>query len=55
VEKPAAERGISHAHFVATVVRPDTKRKQRLGDRGGTVYLFIKKVGGRELHVSAEL
>jgi hypothetical protein len=54
-QKRAAERGITKKDFIETVSKPDVKRKQRHGEHGGIVYLFAKKFGARELHISAEL
>jgi hypothetical protein len=54
-QKRAAERGISQAEFLETVVRPDRKKNQRRGEHGGIVYLLEKKFGSRSLHISAEI
>jgi hypothetical protein len=54
-QKRAAERNITKTEFIETVSRPNGKRRQRRGDHGGIVYLFTRKFGTRELHISAEL
>jgi hypothetical protein len=54
-QKRAAERIISKADFIETISKPDKKRNQRRGEHGGIVYLFEKRIGSRELHISAEI
>jgi hypothetical protein len=54
-QQRAAERNISKANFIDTVLKPTSKRKQRRGDHGGIVYLFTKQFDQRNLHISAEL
>jgi hypothetical protein len=54
-QRRAAERAITKENFMETVLKPDRKRKQRHGEHGGIVYLFMKRLGERELHISAEI
>jgi hypothetical protein len=54
-QKRAAERGITKENFMEAVLKPTGKRKQRHGEHGGIVYLFTRKFGERELHISAEV
>jgi hypothetical protein len=53
-QKRAAERDTTKIHFIDAISKPDEKRKQRRGDHGGIEYLFVKNIGSRELHISAE-
>jgi len=54
-QKRAAERNITRADFIETILKPDRKRNQRRGEHGGIVYLFERRFGAKELHISAEL
>jgi hypothetical protein len=54
-QKRAAERGITRQHFIDTVTKPNTKRRQRRGDHGGIVYLFVRRFEACELHIAAEI
>ncbi len=51
----AGERKITEALFIAAVTGPDRKQQQYRGTHGGFVYLFTKRIGGKDLHIAAEL
>lgn len=41
--------------MIEAVSSPDSRQQQYRGSHGGIVYLSTKAIGGRQLHVAAEL
>jgi len=49
------QRQIKLTEMIAVLTAPDSQRQQMRGEHGGFVYLFTRRLGGRQICVVAEV
>lgn len=53
--KRSGERVITQELFIEVVTGYSRRKQQYRGTHGGWVYLFMKNVEGKQLHIAAEI